>query len=163
MKRFDLKLVKPVAVQMKDWNNGNVYSIPIRQKINGFFQYYDQLKSRYNYKDECILNLDETPVYFENHHKSRPASTQNQFNTQQDLPKGLNVYSSLEELNPSTTPCIAPDAQSSLLNLRSFLYQTLLLIKCNLLWLNPPPLILLSFILLHQRILKSRILIRQRL
>ena len=46
MKRFKLKLVKPVAVQMKDWNNVNVESIPIRQKIVGFFQYYDQLKSR---------------------------------------------------------------------------------------------------------------------
>ena len=69
MKRFKLKLFKPVAVQMKDWNNVCIESIPIRQKINGFFQYYDQLKSRYNYKDECILNLDETPVYFENHHK----------------------------------------------------------------------------------------------
>ena len=69
MKRFNLKLIKPVAVQMKDWNNVNIDSIHIRQKINGFFQYYDRLKSRYNYKDECILNLDETPVYFENHHK----------------------------------------------------------------------------------------------
>ena len=28
MKRFNLKLIKPVAVQMKDWNNVNVDSIP---------------------------------------------------------------------------------------------------------------------------------------
>ena len=52
MKRFNLKLVKPVAVGLKDWNNVGIESIPIRQKINGFFQYYDQLKSRYHYKDE---------------------------------------------------------------------------------------------------------------
>ena len=43
MKRFNLKLIKPVAVQMKDWNNVCIESIPIREKINGFFQYYDQL------------------------------------------------------------------------------------------------------------------------
>lgn len=62
-------MVKPVAVCIKDWNNVGIESVPTRQKINGFFGYFDHLKTRYNYKNECILNLDETPVYFENHHK----------------------------------------------------------------------------------------------
>ena len=40
MKRFNLKLAKPVAVGIKDWNNVGIESISIRQKLDGFFQYY---------------------------------------------------------------------------------------------------------------------------
>ena len=51
MKRYKLKLLKPVAVAAKDWDTLDGYSIGIRDKIDGFFDYLNSLNV-HQYKPE---------------------------------------------------------------------------------------------------------------
>ena len=67
-KRYNLTSRVPnTHINAKDWPPYNGQSTP-KEKIQSYKQYYNRLVSMNDYSNDCIVNMDETPVWFDNIH-----------------------------------------------------------------------------------------------
>ena len=68
-KRYNLTSRVPnTHINAKDWPSYTTGQSTPKEKIQAYKQYYNKLVTMNDYSNDCIVNMDETPVWFDNIH-----------------------------------------------------------------------------------------------